>query len=80
MQQKLDFQLEGQQEWITRSHRYSEYIELQYWGPLTLDDVHTFVFRTQPPSGSFLKALLDRNIKILDGSQRGPFAPWSNKE
>jgi len=40
------------------------YMEVQYFGPLTLDDVESFIFRKEPPSGSFLQALKSRNIKI----------------
>jgi hypothetical protein len=52
------------------------YIELQYWGPLTLDDVEAFEFHGQPPSGEFLKALQNRGIKILD-ARKDPAVPWT---
>ena len=46
----------------------SAYLELQFFGPLSLDDVERFVFTTQAPQGEFLHELQSRNIKILDGT------------
>ncbi len=43
------------------------YIEVQYFGPLFLDLVDTFIFTNNPPSGEFLTELHARGIKILDG-------------
>lgn len=40
------------------------YVELQFWKPLTLDDVEAFVFKGNPPSGKFLKELRKRKIAI----------------
>jgi hypothetical protein len=44
------------------------YIEIQLWRSknrkVTLDDVEAFVFRTNPPTGEFLKDLRRRGIKI----------------
>lgn len=52
---------------VTRSLDNYEYIELQFWGPVTLDDVHGFIFQREPPSGEFLQELKKRKIKIYDG-------------
>lgn len=52
---------------LQRSHPNNEYIELQFWGPVTLDDVHTFIFQREPPSGEFLRELKKKKIKIYDG-------------
>ena len=52
------------------------YIELQYWGPVTLDDVEIFEFRKTPPSGEFLKALQSHHIKIRDG-RTDPAVDWT---
>ena len=51
------------------------YIELQYFGPVSLDDVETFEFRGSPPSGDFLQELKKRGIKIRDGRKQ-PAVPW----
>lgn len=52
------------------SDRY--YIELQLFGPVDLDDVEAFIFTgDNPPTGSFLKALKERNIKIYHSSSDG---------
>ena len=50
-----------------RGPHTSGYIELQYWGPLNLDDVEIFEFRKTPPSGEFLEELRRRGIQIRDG-------------
>lgn len=42
----------------------TDYIELQIWGKLTLDDVESFIFTKNPPAGNFLQALIERNISI----------------
>lgn len=44
-----------------------DYIEIQIWGKLTLDDVAIFEFRKDPPTGVFLQELLKRGIEIRDG-------------
>ncbi len=41
--------------------------EIQIWGPLTMDEVESFIFLEKVPSGKFLQMLEDKNIKILDG-------------
>src|SRR5262249_51238509 len=38
----------------------TSYLEVQIWGPLTLDDVEAFQFTQDPPSGEFLAELLKR--------------------
>ena len=53
----------------------SRYLELQYFGPMTLDDVEAFEFRTNPPEGDFLQELKKRQIKILDGRKQ-PAVFW----
>lgn len=63
---------------LKRSVHNNEYIELQFWGPLTLDDVDTFIFRGAPPTGEFLKALKDRNIKIVEHTG-SILKPWKEK-
>ncbi|MCM2322401.1 MAG: hypothetical protein NDJ90_03975 [Oligoflexia bacterium] len=52
-----------------------DYLELQYWGPLGLDDVEIFEFRGQPPAGEFLRELQKRGIKIRDGRVE-PAVEW----
>jgi hypothetical protein len=47
-----------------------DYLELQIWGKLTLDDVEVFEYHTSPPKGSFLKELQKRGIKIRDGRKK----------
>lgn len=49
-----------------------DYVEVQLWGPLDLDDVKAFEFTTQPPEGEFLKELVARGIEIRDGRQNPP--------
>ncbi|MCM2322402.1 MAG: hypothetical protein NDJ90_03980 [Oligoflexia bacterium] len=51
------------------------YLELQYWGPLGLDDVEIFEFRVTPPSGEFLRELQKRGIRIRDGRVE-PAVEW----
>ncbi|RYZ62874.1 MAG: hypothetical protein EOP09_18385, partial [Proteobacteria bacterium] len=41
---------------LARAHQKTEYVELQFWGPLNLDHVETFTFTGSPPNGTFLKA------------------------
>ncbi|MCM2322403.1 MAG: hypothetical protein NDJ90_03985 [Oligoflexia bacterium] len=52
------------------------YMELQYWGPLGLDDVEIFEFRGQPPAEEFLRELQKRGIKIRDG-RVDPAVEWT---
>jgi len=47
------------------------YIELQYWGPVDLDDVEILEFHGTPPSGAFLAELTRRGIAIRDGRGGG---------
>lgn len=42
------------------------FIEIQIWGRVTLDDVKIFEYGETPPQGEFLKALLDRGIEIRE--------------
>ncbi len=51
---------------VERVANSPDYIELQFWGEVNIDHVDTFTFRRVPPSGDFLKALKDRNVKIYD--------------
>jgi hypothetical protein len=50
-----------------RSHQQREYVELQFWGPIDLDNVKSFVFKIKPPEGIFLEELMKRHIIIYDG-------------
>ena len=52
------------------------YFELQYWGPVDLDDVTVFEFHRNPPSGEFLNELKSRNIIIRDGRVE-PAVVWN---
>ncbi|MBS1984440.1 MAG: hypothetical protein JST16_09715 [Bdellovibrionales bacterium] len=52
------------------------YTELQFWGPISLDDVELFEFSQNPPEGEFLQELLRRGIKIRDGRQ-WPVKEWT---
>ncbi len=61
------------------------YIELQFWGQLSLEHVEKFIFTHKPPSGAFLKALLHYNIAIFDGRENpetgvSRLQPWSSKK
>ncbi|MDD2773857.1 MAG: hypothetical protein PHP45_09220 [Elusimicrobiales bacterium] len=49
----------------------TRYIELQYWGPLDLDDVEILEFHGTPPSGAFLSELKRRGIAIRDARGGG---------
>ncbi len=48
------------------------YWETQIFGPLTLKHVEKFEFTSQPPSGAFLRELLDAGIPIRDARQSPP--------
>jgi hypothetical protein len=48
------------------------YLEVQIWGPVNLDDVKAFQFSSVPPEGEFLEALLKRNIEIRDARDPNP--------
>lgn len=61
---------------LTRAHSNSEYLELQYWGALTLENVKAFAFTTEPPSGDFLKKLLEHKITIYDYTDRHNYKIW----
>jgi len=52
-----------------------DYIEVQIWGPLTMDDVSAFEITKTPPSGNFLAELKKRGIQIRDG-RKSPTAIW----
>ncbi len=54
-----------------------DYVELQYWGKLTLDDVQSFIFKDIPPQGEFLRALQQRKIEIFQaiGDKDIPWVP-----
>lgn len=43
------------------------YLEVQKFGPLEFSDAIGFQFNKAPPTGHFLKALLDRKMTIYDG-------------
>ncbi len=58
--------------------RANGYIELQYFGPVTLDDVEIFEFKKTPPSGEFLNELKKRGILIRDG-RKTPATLWNGK-
>jgi hypothetical protein len=64
---------------INHNSSGGDYMELQFWGPLTLDDVSTFVFKGQnAPEGEFLEALLERKIKIFQDASNGKeYLPWT---
>ena len=49
------------------------YIELQFWRPLGIEDVERFEFARTPPSGAFLAALRANGVKIF---QKGTPAEW----
>lgn len=53
-----------------------DYVEVQMWGPLDLDDVKAFEFTDKPPEGAFLETLKARGIEIRDGRQQPP-RPWT---
>ncbi len=54
---------------------HTNYFELQYWGPVDLDDVEIFEFKNNPPSDEFLGELKKRNIKIRDARVQ-PAVDW----
>lgn len=53
------------------------YYEVQLYGPHTLSDIEGFIFRKNPPSGSFLRILQHRKIPIWQWTDglRAP-VPW----
>jgi hypothetical protein len=55
---------------------HTGYIELQYWGPVTFDDVESFEFSVTPPSGDFLKELQSHGVKIFDARNFKQPVPW----
>lgn len=63
---------------LKRSYPNNEYVELQFWGELGLDDVKAFVFQIHPPSGDFLTALLRHKIPIYEsGEDMRTYKPWT---
>ena len=54
----------------------SNFVEMQIWGTLGLEDVKEFIFRTGEPSGEFLEQLRSHKIKIFDG-RRDPPIEWN---
>jgi hypothetical protein len=54
----------------------TEYIELQYWGPLTLNEVKAFAFQGLPPAGEFLEELLKRKIPIYKIISSKEYQKW----
>ena len=54
-----------------------DYVELQYWKPLNLDDVESFEFSGQAPSGQFLKDLQDHGVKIFHRLSTGQAEEWT---
>jgi hypothetical protein len=52
----------------------ARYLEVQIWGPIRLADVKEFIFKSGEPQGEFLEALIEKGIKIYDGSA------WPHKE
>ncbi len=53
------------------------FVELQFWGPVRLSDVKEFIFRVSPPTGEFLQALRDHQIKIYFEDPQGVRTEWS---
>ena len=56
----------------------NSYFELQYWGPVDLNDVAVFEFKLNPPSGEFLQELKKRGILIRDGRVQ-PSVIWKEE-
>ncbi len=48
-----------------------DYLEVQIWGKLTLDDVAVFEYTNAPPTGEFLRELVNKGIEIRDGRKKG---------
>jgi hypothetical protein len=42
------------------------YLEVQIWGPLSIDDLAAFAFTKTPPSSELLEELRSRGIKVFD--------------
>lgn len=55
---------------IKTTNKHDSYVEVQIWGPLTLDDVIIFKYKKFPPEGSFLNELHARGIEIIDGREK----------
>lgn len=53
-----------------------DYIELQTWGKLSLDDVDSFIFKDDPPKGKFLTELKRRNIRIYQNDGEKDILWW----
>lgn len=51
---------------------FKDYVELQFWGNLSFDDVESFGFTKSPPKGNFLNRLVAKNIKIYDMTSGKP--------
>ncbi|OFZ23610.1 MAG: hypothetical protein A2202_04600 [Bdellovibrionales bacterium RIFOXYA1_FULL_36_14] len=55
----------------------ADYVEVQIWGKINLDDVTKFIFKHEEPDGAFLEELVKRNIKIYDGRDKdAPLKEW----
>lgn len=48
------------------------YFEIQIFGELTLDDIHTLIFTLEPPDDKYYAELKARGIEIYDGRQNPP--------
>lgn len=73
-----DKPLSGFQRHLGKDQRY---LELQFWGPVRLDDVETFEFTSSPPEPEFYRELLKRGIKVRDarGSSSVDWAPSASE-
>src|SRR5690606_37048372 len=57
----------------------TEYLELQYWGELKVDDVKDFIFLSEPPTKEFYQFLRSKKINVYDGrklSSEGKRVLW----
>jgi len=67
---------DGLKRFERNNSRSNAYVEMQYWGPVTLSEVVAFIFTQNPPTGEFLAALQKRNIKIYQ-QVNNKYVPWN---
>ncbi len=54
-------------DFVLNGTRYgSSYFEVQFWGPLTIDDIQAFHFKNNPPDKEFYDLLASKGIEVWD--------------
>jgi len=62
----------------------SGYAEIQFWGPIGLEDLKKFIFTGEPPKGQFLKKLKENNVSIYEAREdpetgASTIRPWNSR-